>query len=73
MAWRPWYQPHSAHTTCGTFDDPHRGHTLRGGAARVQLLARRMRVFDLDFFFLGTATAALSRFLLQCLRCREGR
>ena len=60
MACRPWYQPHSAHTTWGTFDEPQRGQTLRGGALRVQLLARRMRVLDLDFFFLGTATAALS-------------
>jgi hypothetical protein len=29
---------------------------LRDGAERRQLEARRMRVFDFDFFFLGTAT-----------------
>jgi hypothetical protein len=67
MAWRPWYQPHSPHTMWGTLADPQRGQLLRGGASSVQLLARRIRVFDLDFFFLGTATAALSRFLLQDL------
>lgn len=33
-----------------------RGQVLREGAERRQLDARRMRVFDFDFFFLGTAT-----------------
>jgi hypothetical protein len=34
---------------------PQRGQTLREGAARFQAPARRLRVFDFDFFFLGTA------------------
>jgi hypothetical protein len=33
----------------------HWGHTLRAGAARVQALARRLRLLALDVFFLGTA------------------
>jgi len=33
-----------------------RGHVLRDGASRRQFEARRIRVFDFDFFFLGTAT-----------------
>jgi hypothetical protein len=38
---------------------PHRGQTLRAGTASFQLPARRLRVFDFDFFFLGTATVGL--------------
>ena len=46
------------HTTCGTFTWWHCGQTLRAGAERVQLLARRLRVFALEVFFLGTAMSA---------------
>ena len=37
-----------------------RGQMLRAGADNRQLLARRLRVFDFDFFFFGTATAVSS-------------
>jgi len=50
------YQPQLPHTTWGSLADWHRGQVLREGAPRRQLDARRMRVFDFDFFFLGTAT-----------------
>jgi hypothetical protein len=55
MAWRPWYQPQLPHTTWGTLVTPQRGQVLRGGAWSVHAEARRMRVFDFDIFFLGTA------------------
>jgi hypothetical protein len=50
------YQPHDEHTVWGVFAAPHRGQTLRGGAFSFHALARRLRVFDFDVFFLGTAT-----------------
>ena len=34
---------------------PQRGHRLRAGASSFQAEARRLRLFDLDIFFLGTA------------------
>ena len=43
----------------GVFAAPHRGHTLRAGASSIQAPARRLRVFDFDFFFLGTAIVGL--------------
>jgi hypothetical protein len=49
------YQPQAGHTVCGSLAAAQRGHTLREGAASFQLPARRLRVFDFDFFFLGTA------------------
>ena len=55
MAWRPLYQPQVGHTVWGNFAAWQRGQLLRAGALRVQLLARRLRVLDLDFFFFGTA------------------
>ncbi len=55
-ATRPLYQPHVPHTVWGIFVAEQRGHVLRAGAERRQFDARRMRVFDFDFFFLGTAT-----------------
>jgi len=56
MATRPLYQPQVPHTVCGNLAAAQRGQVLRDGAERRQLEARRMRVFDFDFFFLGTAT-----------------
>jgi hypothetical protein len=56
-AWRLWYQPQLPHTTCGSFAAAHRGQTLRGGAFSVQALARRLRLFAFEVFFLGTAIA----------------
>jgi hypothetical protein len=55
-ATRPLYQPQVPHTVWGNLAALQRGHVLRDGATRRQLEARRMRVFDFDFFFLGTAT-----------------
>ncbi len=34
---------------------PQRGQMLRGGVCSFQALARRLRVFDFEVFFLGTA------------------
>lgn len=59
MTTRFLYQPHDGHTVCGVRAPPHREQVLRAGASRRQLLARRLRVFDFDFFFLGTATGSL--------------
>jgi hypothetical protein len=55
-ATRPLYQPQVPHTVWGSFAAWQRGQVLRDGAPRRQFEARRMRVFDFDFFFLGTAT-----------------
>ncbi len=55
-ATRPLYQPQVPHTVWGSFVAEQRGQVLRAGADRRQFDARRMRVFDFDFFFLGTAT-----------------
>src|SRR5262249_51641649 len=60
MAWRSWYQPQFPHTRWGSLAAPHRGQTLRGGAETVHALARRLRLFDLDVFFLGTAMLMIS-------------
>ena len=50
------YQPQVGHTLCGVFAFPQRGQRLRAGASSRQAPARRLRVFDFDFFFFGTAT-----------------
>ena len=55
MAWRPLYQPQLGHTVWGTLAASQRGQLLRATTPIFQLLARRLRVFDLDFFFFGTA------------------
>jgi hypothetical protein len=36
-----------------------RGHVLRGALPSFQAAARRLRVFDFDVFFLGTAMMVL--------------
>ncbi len=59
MATRFLYQPHDAQTVCGVLALPQRGQVLRGGAVSFHALARWLRVFDLDFFFFGTATSGL--------------
>jgi hypothetical protein len=66
MAWRPAYQPQLPQTTWGSFTALHRGHTLRGEALSVQLEARRLRLFDFDVFFFGTAM------VFSTLEGREG-
>jgi len=38
---------------------PQRGQRLRDGASSFQADARVLRLFDFDFFFLGTATVGL--------------
>src|SRR5690606_37770526 len=59
MAWRPLYQPQLPHTTWGCFAAPQRGQVLRAGVPSFQAEARRLRLFDLDIFFFGTAIAVL--------------
>ena len=54
-ATRSLYQPQVGHTVCGSLAVPQRGHMLRDGASSFHAPARRLRVFDFDFFFLGTA------------------
>src|ERR1019366_7280987 len=60
IAWRPWYQPQFGQTTCGSLARRHCGHMLRAGSLRVQAEARRLRLFDFEVFFLGTAIVASS-------------
>ncbi len=55
MAWRPPYQPQFGHTTWGSLARWHCGHSLRGGGPRRHAEARRLRLFALEVFFLGTA------------------
>ena len=55
MAWRPAYQPQLPHTTWGSLVALQRGQMLRGAGLSVQLEARRLRLFDLEVFFFGTA------------------
>ncbi len=62
MTTRFLYQPHDGQTVCGVFALPHRGQVLRAGASSFQADARVLRLFDFDFFFLGTATVGLQRF-----------
>jgi hypothetical protein len=54
-AWRPPYHPQLGQTTWGNLPLRHCGHVLRGGAARLHALARRLRLFAFDVFFFGTA------------------
>ncbi len=58
---RSRYQPHDGHTVCGVFALPQRGHRLRAGTLSRQALARRLRVFDFDVFFFGTAIVRFPR------------
>jgi hypothetical protein len=55
MATRFLYHPHVGQTVCGCLALPQRGQVARDGAASFQAPARRLRVFDFDFFFFGTA------------------
>jgi hypothetical protein len=55
MAWRPLYQPQTGHTVWGSLADAHFGQLLRAGALSFQFAARRMRTFDWDLRFFGTA------------------
>ena len=57
MAWRPPYHPQLGQTTWGSLAWAHCGQRLRAGADRRQAEARRLRLFDFDVFFLGTAIA----------------
>jgi len=58
IAWRPAYQPQFPHTMWGCLAALQRGQTLREGSLRVHADARRLRLFDFDVFFFGTAIAA---------------
>jgi hypothetical protein len=55
MACRPPYHPQLGHTTWGSLVWWHCGQVLRAGTDRVQALARRLRLFDFEVFFFGTA------------------
>ncbi len=59
MTTRLRYHPQFGQTVCGVLALAQRGQVLRAGAASFQLPARRLRVFDFDFFFFGTATGSL--------------
>jgi hypothetical protein len=61
MTTRFLYQPHDGHTTWGSFAAAHRGQTLREGLPSFHAPDLRLRDFDFDFFFLGTATVGLRR------------
>jgi hypothetical protein len=61
IATRFLYQPQLGHTVCGVLALPQRGHRLRAGALSFQALARRLRVFDFDVFFFGTAIVHFPR------------
>jgi hypothetical protein len=55
------YQPQVPQTVWGTFGDAHRGQTERPGLRKVQAEARRLRLFALEVFFLGTAISVFLR------------
>jgi len=57
MACRPPYQPQLPQARWGRLVESQRGQTLRGAAATRQAEARRLRVFDFEVFFFGTAIA----------------
>ena len=61
MACRPPYQPQLAQARWGRLVDPHRGQALRAAGPIRQADARRLRLFDFDIFFFGTAMAFLTR------------
>jgi hypothetical protein len=61
MAWRPPYHPQFGHTTWGSLVWRHCGQMLRAGANSLQLLARRLRLFAFEVFFLGTAIVVFFR------------
>jgi hypothetical protein len=44
----------------GSLATVHCGHTERAGAFNTQLDARRLRLFDLEVFFFGTAIDSAS-------------
>jgi hypothetical protein len=51
----------------------HRGHTLRAGGLSDHALARRLRLFDFDVFFFGTAMFSLSLTPLRVARSSAAR
>ena len=60
-ATRSLYHPQVGHTVCGCLALPQRGQMLRAGASSFQAAgAVAARLFDFDFFFLGTAIARWS-------------
>jgi hypothetical protein len=54
------YQPQFGHTTWGVLAVLHWGQTERAGVFNTQLDARRLRLFDLEVFFFGTAIGMAS-------------
>jgi hypothetical protein len=54
------YQPQLGQTTWGSLALVHWGQTERAGVFNTQLDARRLRLFDFEVFFFGTAIEARS-------------
>lgn len=63
MAWRPAYQPQLPQARWGRLVALQRGQALRPGVPTRHAEARRLRLFDFDIFFFGTAMANL---LAEC-------
>ncbi len=59
MAWRPAYQPQLPQTRWGNLASEHRGQELRDEERSFHAAARRLRVFDFEVFFFGTAIVDL--------------
>src|SRR5207249_10033688 len=59
------YQPQLGQTVWGSLAWWHCGHSLRAGASTRQAEARRLRLFDFEVFFLGTAMSGLSLVALE--------
>jgi hypothetical protein len=59
-ACRPLYQPQLGQTTWGSLALVHWGQTERAGVFNTQLDARRLRLFDFEVFFFGTAIGRAS-------------
>ena len=60
MATRSLYQPQAGHTVCGSLAAAQRGTRCAPVPSSFQAPARWLRVFDFDFFFLGTAIGSSS-------------
>jgi len=61
MAWRPPYHPQLPQARWGRLVALQRGQALRDVEPTRHAEARRLRLFDFDIFFFGTAMAFLLR------------
>jgi hypothetical protein len=69
MAWRPAYQPQLPQARWGRLVALHRGQVLRAEVPSRHADAFRLRLFDLDIFFFGTA---MTRSCLDCDSAAQG-